>query len=366
MNLRLFVLCCFITVITHALAAQTPAQQKKLAFKHITLEHGLPANKINTIMQTRDGVMWFGTREGFVKYDDGAITVYQPVRPNAGGLAANDVRALYEDRSGIMWIGMFGSGLYRFDRVSGKLTEYKHNPENPNSLSDDRVLSILEDRNGILWIGTVNGLNTFDRTNLNFSVIKNEPDNPLSLSENRVWPMVEDRENNLWVGTLGGGINKLEKSTGAVRVFKNDPQTMNSLARNSVMALYTDRSGKLWVGMEDGGLDLFIFGKDEYDRQREEFRHFLQGMSVTSIVEDSAGNIIAGTLGSGIKVLDKTTYTVTTMFANDPQDTKTLSDNDILCLFTDNKKILWVGTQNSGVCVLTQEEVKAKKPRRVY
>ena len=355
-----------LLIAAQSVHAQSKAPQRKLVFKRITLEHGLPASRINVILQTRDGIMWFGTREGFVKYDDGAVTVYQPVRGGAAGLAANDVRAMYEDRSGILWIGMFGSGLYRFDRVSGKLTQYKNNPENMNSLSDDRVLSILEDHNGILWAGTVNGLNTFDRTNLNFSVIRNDPGNPMSLSENRVWPMAEDRDGNIWVGTLGGGINKLEKSTGAIKTFRNDPQSMNSLARNTVMALYTDRSGRLWVGTEEGGLDLFIYGKDEYDRQREEFRHFLQGMSVTSIVEDSAGNIIAGTLNSGIKVLDKATMTVTTAFANDPQDEKSLSDNDIRSLCMDRKKTLWVGTENSGVCVLIYEEVKPKKPRRIY
>ncbi len=335
---------------------------RKSVFKRITLEHGLPASKVNVITQTRDGVMWFGTGAGFCKYENGAITVYAPETASSLG---NDVRAMYEDRSGILWIGMFGGGLYRFDRVSGKLTQYKNSGANTNSLSDDRVMSILEDRDGTLWIGTVNGLNTFDRTNLNFSQIKYDPENPLSLSENRVWPLVEDRTGNLWIGTLGGGLNKLDKSTGNIRLFKRDASISNTLAGNSVTSLYSDKSGRLWIGLENAGLDEFIHEKDEFDRQREEFKHHLHGMNVSAICEDTLGNIVVGTMGSGLKVVDRKTATVTS-YSNDPGDQKTLSDNRLRCVFVDNEGILWIGTDTSGVCVVIQEEVKSKRPRRIY
>gem|GEM_PF-5230282 len=357
-----FLAMTFAFVLLSPLHAQT----KKLVFKHVTVEQGLPSGRINTIAQTRDGIMWFGTREGMVKYDGGAITVLKPSGTTTTDEIANDTRAIFEDRSGIVWIGTFGGGLFRYDRVSGKLKQFKSELGNANSLSDDRVLSILEDRNGILWIGTVNGLNTFDRTNFVFSVLRHDADNPMSLSESRVWPLAEDREGNLWVGTLGGGINRLEKSTGAIAVYKNEGQAANSLARNNVTALLTSKAGHLWVGMEEGGLDMFVHGKDEYDRQREEFKHFLQGMSVTSIAEDSAGNIVAGTAGSGLKVLNTSTWTVTTTFAHDTQDSKSLAENNIRCLFVDAGRNLWIGTENSGVSVLTQEEIKQKKARRVY
>ncbi|MFN0158548.1 MAG: two-component regulator propeller domain-containing protein [Bacteroidota bacterium] len=336
---------------------------RKSVFKRITLEHGLPAGKVSVITQTRDGVMWFGTGAGFCKYDNGAITVYAP---ESGSSFGNDVRAMYEDRSGTLWIGMFGGGMYRFDRVSGKLTQYKSGGLNTNTLSDDRVLSILEDRDGTMWIGTVNGLNTFDRTNLNFSHIKYDPEVPLSLSENRVWPLAEDRAGNLWIGTLGGGLNKLDKSTGSIRVFRRDGSISNTLAGNSVTALYSDKSGKLWIGLESAGLDEFIHEKDEFDRQREEFRHHLHGMNISSICEDTLGNIVVGTLGSGLKVVDKKTGVVTS-FGNDPADQKTLGDNRVRCVFVDDEGILWIGTDTGGVNVVIQEEVKTtKRKRKIY
>jgi ligand-binding sensor domain-containing protein len=352
--------CC----IPAALLAQ-PGQSSPPAsgpgFKRISVEHGLPASRVNVITQTRDGVMWFGTREGFCKYQIGGVTVYAP---NAGGGASptgNDVRAMYEDRSGIIWIGLFGGGIYRYDRVSGKLSQYKNDPATSGTLSDNRVLSILEDRAGTLWIGTVNGLNTFDRTNLLFTRFSSDPADSVHLSESRIWPLGEDRNGDLWVGTLGGGLNRIEKVTGAVTAFLHDPATSNSLASNSVVALYTDRSGRLWIGMENGGLDEFVHEKDEFDRMRQEFRHHLHGMNISAVAEDSLGNILVGTLGSGLKILDRQTRVVTSL-ANDPADPRSLSDNAIRCLFVDRTGVLWVGTDSGGISVISTDE--PRKPGR--
>jgi ligand-binding sensor domain-containing protein len=336
--------CLLLAGIISPYAASQPAAPE-LTFKRISLEHGLPASKVNVITQTRDGVMWFGTREGFCKYHNGAVTVFAPNAGEGATLAGNDVRAIFEDRSGVLWIGLFGGGIYRFDRVSGKLSQYRNDPSMPGSLSDNRVLSILEDRSGTLWIATVNGLNTFDRTNLLFSRLPSEAGDPHSLSETRIWPLYEDRVGNLWIGTLGGGLNRLDKASGAITVFRHD----------SVVALYGDRSGRLWIGLENGGVDEFVHEKDEFDRERQEFRHHLHGVNVSSLAEDSVGNLFVGTHGSGLKILDRTTRVVTTV-ANDPANARSLSDNTIRCLFVDAAGTLWVGTESAGICVVSQEE----------
>jgi|WetSurMetagenome_2_1015567.scaffolds.fasta_scaffold67281_2 ligand-binding sensor domain-containing protein len=359
-RLLIFFFTCLLPATVLAQPGQ-PAAAPVPMFKRISVEHGLPASRVNVITQTRDGVMWFGTREGFCKYQNGGVTVYAPNTGDGASPAGNDVRAIYEDRSGILWIGLFGGGIYRYDRVSGKLSQYKSDPSTAGTISDNRVLSVLEDRNGVLWVGTVNGLNTFDRTNLLFSRFPPEGGDSVQLTEPRIWPLCEDRNGDLWIGTLGGGLNRLEKSTGALTAFRHDPSSSNSLASNAVVALYADRAGRLWVGMENGGVDEFVHEKDEFDRMRQEFRHHLHGMNITSIAEDTLGNVLVGTLGSGLKILDRTTRVVTTI-ANNPADPRSLSDNAIRCLFVDRAGVLWVGTDTGGISVVTTEE--PRKPVR--
>jgi ligand-binding sensor domain-containing protein len=40
---------------------------------------GLPQNSINTITQTRDGYLWFGTEEGLARYDGVHVTVFDTI-----------------------------------------------------------------------------------------------------------------------------------------------------------------------------------------------------------------------------------------------------------------------------------------------
>jgi ligand-binding sensor domain-containing protein len=54
---------------------------------------------------------------------------------------------------------MWGGGLNRFDRRTGRFKAYRHDPADAASLSDDYVLSLLIDVEGTLWAGTDDGLN---------------------------------------------------------------------------------------------------------------------------------------------------------------------------------------------------------------
>jgi ligand-binding sensor domain-containing protein len=333
------------------------------AFRAITTAHGLPSNSVSVITQTRDGVMWFGTKEGLCKYEGGAITLYQPGTAPGALLPSNDVRAIHEDRSGILWIGMFGGGLYRFDRTSGKLAQYVHEAGTNRTLSDNRVLGIHEDRNGVLWISTVNGLNSFERANLFFIRWMSGPEGA-GVSENRTWPLAEDRAGNLWIGTLGGGLNRMDH-TDSFAVFRNIPGVTNSIAGNSVVDILVDRRGMLWLAVENRGLDHFITGKDDFDRERSDFRHFLQGMNVTCVAEDTSGTIIAGTAGSGLKFVDPTSG-IATGVAAAPDTPRALNDNDILDVFVDRRGTLWVGTDGGGVNVVTTDDTPKRAPRQGY
>src|SRR4030095_6674029 len=58
---------------------------------------GLPQGSVQAMIQTCDGYLWVGTRDGLARFDGVKFTVYQA--ENNPGLESNDIRALYEDRS---------------------------------------------------------------------------------------------------------------------------------------------------------------------------------------------------------------------------------------------------------------------------
>src|SRR6266699_2077390 len=73
---------------------------------------GLPQGSVQAMIQTRDGYLWVGTRDGLARFDGVKFTVFQA--ENNPGLESNDIRALCEDRSGQLWIGTFNGGASRF------------------------------------------------------------------------------------------------------------------------------------------------------------------------------------------------------------------------------------------------------------
>ena len=76
-----------------------------------TSESGLPQNTVQTLTQTSDGYLWFGTQEGLARFDGVHFTTY--TRHNAPGLASSFIQTLVAGHDGSLWIGT-DSGLSHY------------------------------------------------------------------------------------------------------------------------------------------------------------------------------------------------------------------------------------------------------------
>jgi ligand-binding sensor domain-containing protein len=78
-----------------------------------TTAAGLPQNTIYSILQTRDGYLWFTTLDGLVRFDGVRFIVY--TRENGGGgINSNRFTALHEGKDGTLWAGTEDGGLTRY------------------------------------------------------------------------------------------------------------------------------------------------------------------------------------------------------------------------------------------------------------
>jgi ligand-binding sensor domain-containing protein len=89
------------------------AQSTDFKFEHIGREQGLAASSVLSILQDRQGFLWFGTEDGLFRYDGYVMTVYKHDPLDSTSLGNNNVFALLEDRSGTLWIGTAGGGTIR-------------------------------------------------------------------------------------------------------------------------------------------------------------------------------------------------------------------------------------------------------------
>ena len=81
-------------------------------FDSWTTDNGLPQASINSILQTRDGFLWFSTFGGLVRYDGLRFQVFNT--GNAKGLKTSRFLHLFEDREGALWVANELQGVTRY------------------------------------------------------------------------------------------------------------------------------------------------------------------------------------------------------------------------------------------------------------
>jgi ligand-binding sensor domain-containing protein/signal transduction histidine kinase len=274
-------------------------------------DSGLPQNSVRAILQTRDGFLWFATREGVARFDGVDFTVYN--RRNTPQLLSNDIRGLLEDHDGNLWIST-ADGLTRLR--DGEFTAFTE----AQGLPDNGLWSVFQDRSGGVWAITASGIAQFNRDH--FVPYTTQQ----GLSSNAISAVADGPGGTLWVAT-DSGLNQIEHG----RVMK--PFADSPLGSETIRAIATDPAGTLWVGTENE-LQQFSNGR---------LRTFgvangLPNGEVDVLLTDKLGNLWAGT-PAGLAMMKDGKLTVYTT-ANG------LSGNQIQALYQDREGSLWVGTSH--------------------
>lgn len=312
----------------------------------------LSYDEIRTIYQDRSGIVWVGTYGGGVNKIDGRkkqFSLYRPEPGNPNSLSQEIVWSIFEDRDGILWVGTHGGGLNRFDRPSGRFTVYRSDPEDPRSLSSDFVRLVIGDPTGDLWIGTNGGgICRFDPRSGRFTRYLHNPAESGSLSHDEIRALYVDRGGDLWIGTYGGGLDRLERSamSDAKPSFIHYRQRVGdttTIGSDFIRTVFEDRAGMLWIGTHGGGLS-------RLERSTGTFRHFranpldttsLSNDYVFCIHEDSAGYYWMATWGGGLNRFDPRTQTFTYYTTRNG-----LPSDAIYGILEDRSANLWLSTNN--------------------
>jgi ligand-binding sensor domain-containing protein/signal transduction histidine kinase len=334
-----------ILTLSLALSFSQPAQGQapELRFDHLTISDGLSQNTINAILQDRMGFIWIGTSDGLNRYDGLAFTIYRHNPEDPSSLPDNNVLSLFEDSRGVLWVGL-SSGLAYFDPASlsfipvhapglsftqvmaedhnqrlwigtqsqglwimdldgGELRQFRHDPQDLDSLGNNSIYDILVTHTGEIWIATDDGLDHFRPAQERFEhyrAVRSDPNTP---SNSRLRSLLEDSAGFLWIGTDGGGLNRLNPTTGAFTFFLNSGQDPFSLGDNRIVDMIEDLSGDLWLATPSG------LGR--FDPQERRFTHYrqypsdphsLSGSRLLSLFEDRSGALWIGTQGAGLSL----------------------------------------------------------------
>lgn len=351
-------LCLLLGLANEAQALDPSKRLTQYMREAWTTANGLPQNAAFSILQTRDGYLWFGTLEGLVRFDGLEFTVFDP--SNTPRLPYPNVAALYEDQEGMLWVATGGSysprprGNVLLRYLDGKFQSFTESDGYPgyaahairgardgglwigmghglcrfkegvfhlystkDGLSGNNILSICEDREGTLWIATDHGVNRYkDGRFYAF-----EPNSPLARWQAKA--IREAADGSIWVGTRGGLVR-----------FKDGQAThytmKDGMPENEVMTVYEDRDRNLWVGTEHGYLLRWRDGKFSASLN-------LADDPIWSIYESREGSLWVGSFTGGLHRLKDGKFTAYTTVEG-------LLSDSTWGVFEDSEGNIWVST----------------------
>jgi signal transduction histidine kinase/ligand-binding sensor domain-containing protein len=132
-------------------------QGEELRFRvePVISREGFSRTTVYSILQDHYGFLWFGTRNGLVRYDGYSTRTYLCGHtPQSNEITSCVIRTVAEDSAGFIWAGTQDGGVIRLDRRSGEIWNFRHDPRDSTSLGPGRVESILVDARGEIWIAT--------------------------------------------------------------------------------------------------------------------------------------------------------------------------------------------------------------------
>jgi two-component system sensor histidine kinase ChiS len=347
-----------LLVICVALLRHVLLPSDRIQFEVIDTKEGLSQRIVYSIIQDKFGFIWFGTRNGLNRYDGNKIIVHKHQNDNPNSLSNNLIRSISSDSGGNLWIGTWGGGINKYNPETEQFSRFVYNPNGNTGLRDNFIIKLVVDSKDRLWIASQKGLQRYDINNNIFNNYLYSKTNPGSISSDVANTIMEDSSGSIWVGT-SNGLNRFDPLINGFIHYMIPPNASNDPYRNQIRTIFEDHLKRLWIGTENGELFYFLRSKESFEPC------LLDGKTISSkahfgtpscIAEDSYNNIWIGTIYNGLYKYDFVEDRLI-HYKNETPTGKSISDNRIKAIFSDQSASLWVGT-DTGINKFSPYRIK--------
>ncbi|MDX5407386.1 MAG: diguanylate cyclase [Chromatiaceae bacterium] len=201
-----------------------------LGLEKLSMDSGLPNNRILSLFQDREQSIWAGTNGGLFRLRDAPFVTYTTEQ----GLAGDYIRAVLAHSDGSVWIGS-SQGVSRYTEQGIR------NIDLSAVSAGQSVLSLVEAPDGSVWIGTYSD----GAIQWRDGHVVRQFDRRSGLLANEIRAIAIAEDGDLWFGT-GQGLSHV--SGQQVTNFAKE----QGLPTPFVMALYLHTDGRLFIGTGGG------------------------------------------------------------------------------------------------------------------
>lgn len=319
-----------------------PRTKKTTVFK---APHDISSNNISAIKEDIEGNIYVGTlTQGLNKYNP-RTQIFDPVLYK--GNIQLLISSLMINRQDQLYIGTDGQGLMIYNREKNIIEDYEVNSP-PFDFSKGKIHSILQDKDQNLWLGIFQKGVIFipvSENKFNYYGYKSFKNNPIGSS--CVTAIYKNKNGVTWIGTDNDGIYGINNDGARVSHFYQTASP-NSVP-NIIHSIFEDSSGNMWLGSYTNGLAKFNpkTGYCEYIKR-------FSNEKVYCITEDRNKNLIIGTYGSGIFMLDKEgkeqNHYESSKQENDSLSVDELSNDWVNYMICDRDGFIWIGHYKGLSC----------------
>lgn len=365
-----------------------------------TQSNSLRNGEVNSIMCSKDGLMWIGMLGG------GISTVNTKEKQflhdsliHIQGKNSTSVRSIYkEEDKDVLWIGIMGFGFGRYDLKTKEFKSYKEIPEfsklpyisvvneitynksdknyyistwddgiwvfdgknvkvvnqslYPN-LTDVCIYTTIKDKDDNLWIGSRSGLFVLDKNNNLCSVNNLLTNKKQQVPDISIFKLITDVNGNIWAATPNQGVFKISKSDNGY-VIKNYTVINNNATMHGAMTIFTDSHNNIWVGTNGNGINLYDPNSDCFKCM---FNEYIEKYEVVyCILEDDNGNLWFTTNSKMYNIINPLTSRKTSAHIYTVEDG--LQDNIFnrnACFKSEDNKLYFGGVK--GINIFSPDDI---------
>ncbi|MFN3871711.1 MAG: two-component regulator propeller domain-containing protein [Ignavibacterium sp.] len=322
---------------------------QNIEFRNYTVRDGLSNNKVNCVIQDRQGFLWFGCEDGLNRFDGYEFKVFRS-SDRKNSISSKDIWSLYEDREGNIWIGTKSGEVNKLDFKTKKISHWKIQEV---QLNDNSVTAIYVDKKNFVWVGTYQqGLFKFDSAGNKIGHWEYNPENERGISNNFITSIVEDRFGKIWVSTYFGlnEFDPLSPEKGFNKYISPDKSINNNLIweiRSSI------DSNNIWICGASGLSSIDIQSKkiNHINIPPEPSIQFSSSVGdVVETIENKRRIIYVGTYGGLVRI--DLESGLTERFTYNSENVNGIISNQINQMTIDKSGVIWLATEN-GVSSLS-------------
>ena len=268
------------------------------------------SNTVNASLELNEGVIWESTsRRGLDKLEIQKNTISRTmVVPGAQSPLDNEIRAMYYDEQRkLLFLGNKNNCMFVIRPDGSRTSITSDSKGNPIG----RPYGFMKDSKGNYWLCSKDHgvFHIKPQSNGGYDIRNycHDDNDKWSLSHNAAYQAVEDKNGNIWVATYGGGVNVLvPDKNGNYRAY----HSMNVMRRypyNSFMKIRTvaiDSDGKTWAGSTDGILIMSLKDNNitinKLENTQEYPNNILLSTDIVCLASDKKGSMWVGTNGGGL------------------------------------------------------------------